>query len=104
MLDINHLCCIITIVKPAMTENKTKGGNRLMANSVLKKVSVSIKLDDGTDSQGNPKTVSVSLGSLSKDSFDADKALAIVDALEPCLNKSVSSVEKTEVSTISEAA
>ncbi|MBQ2615650.1 MAG: hypothetical protein IJG51_08490 [Synergistaceae bacterium] len=74
-----------------------------MANSVLKKVSVSIKLDDGQDSQGNPKTVSVSLGSLSKNSFDADKALAVVGALEPCLNKSISSIEKTEVSSLSAA-
>ena len=103
MLDINHLCDIITIVKPAMTKLTMKGGNRLMANSVLKKVSVSIKLDDGQDSQGNPKTVSVSLGSLDKNSFDADKALAVVGALEPCLNKSISSIEKTEVSSLSAA-
>ena len=104
MLDINHLCYIIFIVKPAMTENTTKGGNRLMANSVLQKVSVSVKLNNGTDAQGNTKTVGISLGSLNKDSFDADKALAIVSALGPCLDKSVESVEKTEVSTITAAA
>lgn len=74
-----------------------------MATTTLKKVSVSIRLDDGTDSQGNPKTVSVSLGSLNKNTFNADKALTIVGALEPCLNKSVSSIEKTEVSSLSAA-
>ena len=103
MRDIYHLCCIIFIVKPAMTEISQKGGKRLMATTTLKKVSVSIKLDNGTDAEGNQKTVSISLGNLSKDTFDADKALAIVGALEPCLNKMPVSVEKTEVSTLSAA-
>ena len=74
-----------------------------MANTALKKVSVNIKLDNGMDSEGNIRTVTVSLGSLSKDNFNADKALAVITALEPCLNKEVNTVEKVEVSTITAA-
>ncbi|MBQ7170347.1 MAG: hypothetical protein IJR63_10650 [Synergistaceae bacterium] len=74
-----------------------------MASTTLKKVSVNIKLDNGTDGEGNQRTVSVPLGTLSKDSFNADKAIAIIGALEPCLSKTVYSVEKVEVSTITAA-
>lgn len=74
-----------------------------MATTTLKKVSVNIKLDNGIDTEGRARTVSISLGSLSKDNFDADKALAVVAALEPCLSKTVSTVEKTETSTIAAA-
>lgn len=74
-----------------------------MATSILKKVSVNIKLDDGTDTQGNTKTVNVSLGSLNKNTFDADKVIAVIGALEPCLSKSIAGIEKTEVSSLSAA-
>lgn len=71
-----------------------------MASTLLQSVKVNAKLDDGTTSSGNPKTVNLSLGSLNKTTFNADKALAIVSALGPVLDKSVDSVEKTEVSEI----
>ena len=74
-----------------------------MATVTLQKVSVNIKLDNGTDDEGRQRTVSISLGALSKDNFDADKALAVKEALEPCLDKEVYSVEKVEVSTIEAA-
>lgn len=74
-----------------------------MANAALKKVSVNLKLENGTDAYGNVKLINLSIGNLSKDTFDADKALAIAGLIEPCLSKAVSSVEKTEVSTITAA-
>ena len=74
-----------------------------MAISTLKKVSASIRLNNGTDMDGNTLTVGISLGNVSKDTFDADKALAIAGLLEPCLSKAVEAVEKTEVSIISAA-
>ena len=74
-----------------------------MATSMLQKISISIRLDDGVDSQGNTKTVGISLGNLNKNTFDADKVLAIANALEPCLNKSIDSVLKTEVSILTAA-
>ena len=74
-----------------------------MANAELKRVSVNIKVENGTDSEGNVKLTSISLGTLSKDNFNADKALAIVNLLEPVLDNVIASVEKTEVSTLTAA-
>ena len=74
-----------------------------MAIATVKSIRVSILLDNGTDSQGNVKTVNVQLGNMSETNFDDDKALAVVSALAPCLRKTVISVEKTEVSTLTAA-
>ncbi|MBQ9388579.1 MAG: hypothetical protein IJR27_03890 [Synergistaceae bacterium] len=74
-----------------------------MAIATVKKVSVSVRLDNGTDSQGNVKTVNIQLGNMSETNFDDDKALAVVSVLGPCLSKTVVSVEKTEVSTLTAA-
>ena len=48
----------------------------------------------------NSGTVNLSLGSINKDAFNADKAMAIVGLLSSCLENTVSSVEKVEVSTL----
>ena len=72
----------------------------MAAVTTLNKVSVSLKLNNGTSATGAVKTVSISLGTLKKDAFNADKAMAIVGALTPCLNKTLVSVNKTEVSTL----
>lgn len=71
-----------------------------MAIEMVTQVSVNLKLENGTDTEGNMKYVSLSLGSLSKDRFDADKVLAIKRLLAPCLSKTVRSVEKVTISTI----
>lgn len=74
-----------------------------MASTTLQSLRVSCKLDNGTDAQGNQKTVSINFPTLSKNNFDADDALSVVTALEPCLSKSVLSVQETRVSSISAA-
>ena len=74
-----------------------------MATTTLTKVSVNMKLNNGQDAQGNTKLVSLSLGSLSKDNFNVDKALAVIGLLEPCLNKTIEAVEKVEISSITAA-
>ena len=74
-----------------------------MAIESIKKLSVTVRLENGRDTSGNMRYVGISLGSLSKDGFDADKALAVVELLKPCLNKSVGYTEKTAVSTLSAA-
>lgn len=74
-----------------------------MAIETIKKISVAVRLDNGTDSQGNVKTVNISLGNMSETNFDSDKALAVVSALGPCLSKTVVSVEKTEIDTLTAA-
>ncbi len=71
-----------------------------MATTTPKKVSVNIKLNNGTDSAGNVNTVTISLGKLSLTGFNADKALAVTSLLTPCLTKAVYAVEKVEVSTL----
>lgn len=72
-----------------------------MAVEEIKKRSAAIRIENGTDSEGNVKTTTVSLGTLSKDRWDGDKALAIVGALEPCLNNVITTVETTATSTLS---
>ena len=71
-----------------------------MARTVLESISVIMKLNNGQDAQGNWKYVSLSLGNLSKDNFNVDKAIAVIGCLEPCLNKTIEAVEKVEVSSI----
>ena len=70
----------------------------MSATSTLKKVSVNVKLDDGTTITGAQKTVSISLGTLDKDSFNDDKAMNIVNLLGECLSKDIVQIEKVEVS------
>ena len=76
--------------------------NRMAVTTTLNKVSVNVKLNNGTNANGTAKTLSLSLGSLNKAAFDASKAMAIVDLLEPCLEKTLHSVEKVEVSTLAD--
>lgn len=56
----------------------------MAVTSTPKKVSVSVKLNDGVDSDGNISVVSLSLGSLSLNGYDDEKALAVVSALNVC--------------------
>ena len=67
-----------------------------------KKISVAIKLNNGTTTTGKAKTVSVNLGSLNKTAFDAQKAINIINALGPCFVRTLHSIEKTEVSYLNE--
>ena len=74
----------------------------MAVTTTTSKVSVNVKLNNGTNANGTEKTLSLSLGSLNKSAFDADKVMAIVALLEPCLEKTVNSVEKVEVSTLTD--
>ena len=74
----------------------------MAVTSITKRVAVSLKLNNGTSTTGSIKTVSVNLGSLNKSAVDAQKAINIVNALSSCLERSVYSTEKTEVSILSE--
>ena len=65
--------------------------------SRLNKVSVAAQLNNGTQ-DGKVKTLSLSLGSLNVSRYDDQKAMNIVNLLEPCLSKPVYEVQKVEVS------
>ena len=69
----------------------------MAVQELLQKQSVALKLNNGTKA-GVVQTVNLSLGSLDKDEWDADKAVAIIDLLEPCLSKSIEEIQKTTVS------
>lgn len=73
-----------------------------MATTTVTNVQSYMLLNNGTDTQGNVKTVRQSIGSIDKDNWDADKALAIVDKLENCLSKGVYKTQVVQTSTISE--
>lgn len=73
------------------------------AVETLKKVSVTVKVNAGTDSEGNVKFANINLPNLSETNYDADKALAIVSALAPCISKTIAGVEQTKVNTLSAA-
>lgn len=74
----------------------------MAVSSAVKKLSVNVKLNNGT-SGGVVKTVSLSLGNLKTTAFDAQKAMNIVSLLGDCLSKPVYTVEKVEVSTLTES-
>ena len=59
------------------------------------KLSVNLVLDNGDGT-----TVSVPLGALNKDAFNADKVMGIKAMLTPYLSKTLARVEKITVSTI----
>ena len=74
----------------------------MAVTTTLTKLRVNVKLNNGTKADGTAKTLSISLGTVSKDAFDAAKAMAIANLLEPCLEKTIHSVEQVATSTISD--
>lgn len=77
-----------------------------MATSTLSKVTARLKLENGTDAEGNIKTVNLSMGDLSESYFQTNKAdaltglWAIRSTLAPILSKTVSAMETVETSEI----
>lgn len=74
-----------------------------MATNATKKISVSLRLNNGEDSEGNVKTLGVSLGKLTANpsDYDDDKMLAVKNLIAPCLEKAVYATEKSIVSVVS---
>ena len=74
-----------------------------MAVTQLDSISVRINLNNGYNSTtGNIQTVPVYLGTLNPANYDADKVFPIVDRLERCLSRTVSSVQEIRTSTLRE--
>lgn len=61
-------------------------------------IKVLLKLNNGTDSQGNVKTVALNLGNINMAKYNADKAWAIALALSPCLAKSLVNIHEVKTS------
>ncbi len=72
----------------------------MAATTILQKLAVNLKLNNGSTSTGTIKTVTVSMGKMSKTGFDAEKALAVSRLIAACLEKSVFETVKVETSQI----
>ena len=71
-----------------------------MASEILSKISVGLKLDNGTTTTGAIKTVTVSLPAINKAAYDVDKVAAIIPLLVPVLSKTIVKAVKTELKDI----
>lgn len=73
-----------------------------MATEALSNRTARIGLDNGVDAEGNVKTVNVSIPGISarQADWDADKYLAVVAALAPCLSKTVERAETVATYTV----
>ena len=75
----------------------------MAVTSTLDKIAVKMNLNNGTDAQtGAVKTVSVNLGSLNPETYDATKVMEIIEDLTPCLSKSVYSIQEVRTSTLTD--
>lgn len=83
------------IIKRRKAVNKT-----MPASTVTEKIAVNLKLNNGSTSTGAVRTITLSMGKMNKDAFDADKALAISSLIAACLTKSVYETVKVETSQI----
>ena len=81
-------------MQPAQKE----GEYRMAATATVKKIACNLLLNNGTTQTGAVKTATISMGTLDKDAFDADKALALVNLITPCLEKSLYECTKVETS------
>lgn len=72
----------------------------MAATKTLSKVVYQMKLNNGVDMSGNVKTVNVSLGTINANAADDDKALAITNAIGPCLSKAIYFLARVDTSGI----
>ncbi len=70
------------------------------ATTTVTKIACNILVNNGTTQTGAIKTATVSLGSINKDAFDADKAYAIAEVVATCLTKALYDIRKVETSSI----
>lgn len=73
--------------------------------ATLNKVAVKMNLNNGTDPQtGEVRTVAVNLGSLNPQTYDSAKAMAVAEAIAPCLTKSLYSVQEVRTNALTNQA
>lgn len=70
--------------------------------STVTKIQCKVLLDNGVDAKGNVKTVSISLPTVSRTGYTDARFIAVSEALEPCLDKTVYALNKVETSTVEE--
>lgn len=76
----------------------------MAATANLEKITISLKLDDGTTTAGGVKTVSQQLANINTQTVDDQKVYNIATLLAPCLSKSIYQIAKIETSSIQDSA
>ncbi len=74
----------------------------MAVSETTEKEQCTMLLNNGRDEHGNVKTVRVNLGSLSREGWDAAKAVAVTNALSSCFSKTLYEVNHIRTSTITE--
>lgn len=69
---------------------------------VVTSISARIRLDNGTDSDGNQLYVNESMPSISTAGYTDNKFVAVAEAVEAILTKPIEYLQKTQVSTVTE--
>jgi hypothetical protein len=73
--------------------------------ATLEKIAVKMNLNNGTDPEtGEVQTVSVNLGSLNPQTYDSAKAMAVAEAIAPCLTKTLYSVQEVRTNSLTNQA
>ena len=85
-----------------MLKHNIKEVVTVAATETLTAVKGNILLNNGTSSSGNVMTITQSMGSLNKDTWDVAKMAAILDVLAPLFAKSVYKVQGVKTYDISE--
>ena len=68
----------------------------------LEKVTINMILNNGMNyTTGEIKTVPIYLGTINPANYDPDKAMAIAQAIEPCLTKPLYHVQEVKTSILS---
>lgn len=75
----------------------------MSSKATTQKMTLTLKLDNGTTTSGMVKTISQTVGTINKDAWDNDKALAIGQLVAPCLTKSIYAIEQGIINYIQEA-
>lgn len=70
----------------------------MAVTETVKKRAVTLQLENGIDDEGNYRYVAQSLGTLSKDSWDADKIMNIKDGIAPLFSKTVGYLQSVTTS------
>lgn len=75
----------------------------MAVTTTQKRVSVSIKLNNGRTDTGVQKTLSVSLGSLKTGAFDPQKAMNIVNLLSDCFGYAILETQNSVLNVLADS-
>lgn len=72
----------------------------MAVTETIGKISVNMRLNNGVKQDGTQLTVTDKLPDLNVNTYDNEKAMAVVDKISPCLEKDIYDVQKVTVATL----